>query len=660
MRKTGMIFLCICLLTFYLTPSVTAYSGGDGTEENPYQIATLNDLKAVSDHLSAYYIQTADIDAGGEDSALVAGSFTGHYNGNGKKITLNTENAGFGFGIFKTIDAGGVVENLYTEGTVISGQNSLAPIAYSLLGTIRNCHNSANITSTQTHDTLPRGNVGGITAFIGKGAVIENCTNSGNLSAQDYVGGIVSGVNYSVTDYTIRNCSSTGNLTASKLFAGGIVGGVSGAVTGNLNITDCHSGGIIKGGTYAGGIVGGLNQTVTGALNITGCSSSADVEATTYYAGGIFGSVAKKQTDLTLNITKCYATGTVTSPNYLGGIAGGFGHVATTKTHAYVQGNYFTGTLSTENATARKGEIVGSPAQNKSFTGDFQFYIENNYSINPAPGATVGYNVFLKNGLAATNFIVSDSALNYATIVTAQQLKDPFFMAQKSKTFGNYFVYDIGDRTDKYPYPQFADHPHNARGTALIPVTVACGENGTVSKTGGYVTLGDTVSINVQPNDGYIISSVFCGEAPAVVQDANGFLYQTSPITSDTSIAVSFEAAPMQTPELISDVRWNYVPSDETGNITLGRIIGEETKIADYGIVYSAANAAPVLNGEACLTFSAKNYGGKSANGFFGVALIGSVLDNCLYYTRTYVTYTTPDDSRHTEYGAVITVDRRN
>lgn len=85
MRKTCSIFICICLMLLSFAPSAFAIDKGDGTEENPYQVSTLDDLKAVADNLSAYYIQMADIDASGENAALIAGTFTGHYNGNGKK-----------------------------------------------------------------------------------------------------------------------------------------------------------------------------------------------------------------------------------------------------------------------------------------------------------------------------------------------------------------------------------------------------------------------------------------------------------------------------------------------------------------------------------------------------------------------------------------------
>lgn len=667
MRKTCSIFICICLMLLSFAPSAFAIDKGDGTEQNPYQVSTLDDLKAVADNLSAYYIQTADIDASGENAALISGSFTGHYNGNGKKITFNTTEAGFAFSIFRIIEAGGVVENLYTEGTIAGGQNSIAPIVYSLLGTVRNCHNSADVTSTQTYSDGQRGNVGGIAAFMGKGAVIENCTNSGDLSAQDYVGGIVSGVNYSAVDYAIRNCSSTGNLTASKLFAGGIVGAVTGSVTGSLVINNCHSSGNIQAGSYAGGIIGGLNQNLNGTLDIRYCSSSADVTATTDYAGGIFGASAYNLTDGTINITRCYATGKISATTSAGGMGACFVVVNTTKTSANITGNYFAGTLS----GGRIGAMVGTPFVNNR-TGTINIAISRNYSTAPAVSSyqkMAGYNSTSTSGTAkwscptASNFILKDgtSTLSYASAITAEELSDADTFYAKYDTLSDYFDYDIGDRTDKYPYPQFASNPHNAPGTVLIPVTFICGENGTVSKKDGYVTSGDTVSVKIQPNDGYIISSVLCGEAPAVIQDVSGFTYQTSPLAKNTAITVAFETAPVQTPEIVSDVKWNYVPSGETasGNITFGKVTGEEAKITDYGIIYSASNAVPLLDGDDCITFSARNYGGKSANGFYGVSLTGSVLNHQQYYTRTYVTYTDQDGLPHTEYGVVITVDLR-
>ncbi len=109
-----LIFMTICSL-------LTAYSGGDGTETNPYQIETLDDLLELSTTPSdwpneLYFSQTADIDASetqnwndgagfcpigdflDEDDAR---RFSGTYDGQGHRIDMlfinNINQLGGGF-----------------------------------------------------------------------------------------------------------------------------------------------------------------------------------------------------------------------------------------------------------------------------------------------------------------------------------------------------------------------------------------------------------------------------------------------------------------------------------------------------------------------------------------------------------------------------------
>jgi hypothetical protein len=65
MKKTAIITASIMLLTI-LTAKAQTYSGGVGTSDDPYQIATLSDLQYLSEHSADYakdFIQTANINA---------------------------------------------------------------------------------------------------------------------------------------------------------------------------------------------------------------------------------------------------------------------------------------------------------------------------------------------------------------------------------------------------------------------------------------------------------------------------------------------------------------------------------------------------------------------------------------------------------------------
>src|SRR4030042_5701763 len=78
-RKT----LMVASLVLSCLSSVFAYSGGSGTEADPYQIATVsdwNDLMNTSTDWNKYFIMTADVNLQGV--ALVpVGNFTGIFDG---------------------------------------------------------------------------------------------------------------------------------------------------------------------------------------------------------------------------------------------------------------------------------------------------------------------------------------------------------------------------------------------------------------------------------------------------------------------------------------------------------------------------------------------------------------------------------------------------
>lgn len=96
-------------MALFITISVSAetntyniFAGGDGSENNPYQIATVDQLNEVRYYLDKHFIQIADIDlsyatsSGGDyydagNGWLPIGSssepFSGTYNGSGYEIT---------------------------------------------------------------------------------------------------------------------------------------------------------------------------------------------------------------------------------------------------------------------------------------------------------------------------------------------------------------------------------------------------------------------------------------------------------------------------------------------------------------------------------------------------------------------------------------------
>jgi hypothetical protein len=219
-----------------------------------------------------------------------------------------------------------------------------------------------NITLTGSFDYKYGGNngsayLGGITGFIiGKGTVIKNCTSSmamniqpgygkaqivpGNANAFSFVGGFAG---FFKDGGAIENCHNTGSISAisdvsaSQVMVGGILGGSHYSFSDDPHgyIADCSSTGDIevfaKGfWPMAGGIAGvlaGGTDTLEGSTHIVRCFASGTISLAGTagtgqwpYLGGIVGYIY-----VGAKVSQCYFNGTVivgSGNDYTGGIAG--------------------------------------------------------------------------------------------------------------------------------------------------------------------------------------------------------------------------------------------------------------------------------------------------------------------------------------------------
>jgi hypothetical protein len=100
--------LYVFILILSMSLSVNAqFSGGSGTESDPYIVSSVSDLNEVRNHLDSYFVQSRNLYIGGYDHnndgkgwMPIAGAgtgtrFTGHYNGQGfviYNLTINRPN----------------------------------------------------------------------------------------------------------------------------------------------------------------------------------------------------------------------------------------------------------------------------------------------------------------------------------------------------------------------------------------------------------------------------------------------------------------------------------------------------------------------------------------------------------------------------------------
>jgi len=280
---------------------------GSGTSIDPYQIATICDLKWLSEHNTEwdkYYIQIADIDATETNTWNVGdhdldGStpdqamgfspignnsveFTGAYNATGHAIsnlyintTNNDEQALFGR------ISGSTIENIAVVNADITGDNAISCIvATSLNSTISNSYSNGTINSYYL--------AGGI-AGENNGSTIENCYSFTTINAVNYAGGIAG---YNTSSATISNSYSAGLINSTGSKVGGLVGDVSSSTTTNsfwdteTSEQTTSAGGIGKTTAemqtmciYVDGIEAAwdfMNSTTNGSEDIWGINSSVN------------------------------------------------------------------------------------------------------------------------------------------------------------------------------------------------------------------------------------------------------------------------------------------------------------------------------------------------------------------------------------------------
>lgn len=201
------------------------FRGGDGSKNNPYQVATLAQLRNVNRYNGKYFVQVANIN--GDSSNFnpmytVDNPFTGVYDGKNYTISnLYFRKIG-NAGLFTALGAKGVVQNIKINNfKFVYDETAYMPYSHGAIaglnyGTIRQC-SIANLTMT-TGSAGRQGSICGTNRNI-----IENCTiQNANIknSGTSYAGGIAA---YNEENARIVNCI-VDSITATGYPVGGITG----------------------------------------------------------------------------------------------------------------------------------------------------------------------------------------------------------------------------------------------------------------------------------------------------------------------------------------------------------------------------------------------------------------------------------------------------
>ena len=347
-----------------------AFAGGTGTESDPYQIATAEQLAYLADIannwepsvkrdelLRAYYVLTADIalndpadfdqwaQQAPEYGWTPIETFSGHFDGQGHTVS--------GLYLYdiseKTCDIG-LFDSLYNADVcgltldhcriVVSGNASKAGTLAGtcLYSVLENC--AVSDSQIVCKDSLYCDvSLGGIAGSLLAGSLVKRenaparhdtairrCSFSGSIEAFSdcyAVGGIVADLSSGV----LENCTSSGVFSVEWTRLGGIAGTVDGATGSGAFVSGCTSQCTLTSqnkNAVVGGIVGTASNSsaVASDTQIRNCVNKGIIQSAGSQTGGLVGDVYSGTLDSRLVIRDCRNEADVTGQNNTGGLVG--------------------------------------------------------------------------------------------------------------------------------------------------------------------------------------------------------------------------------------------------------------------------------------------------------------------------------------------------
>ena len=319
----------------------TSFSGGEGTEGDPYLISSAEDLKALAssvnddeeDYEGKYFILTQDIELDSSEEwtpiggypLLGATTFKGIFNGNGKTISgFYIKTSHFqGDGLFgcigditnPAVDNIGIIKNLTLTGTVeVTGVFIGGGICGMNYGIIQDCISNVSFDLTTSSAGTSGIQVGGICGA--NEGIVNGCTNNEDISINDMertlcFGGGICGTNRG----TIEKSYNMGNLSANNASDG--IGGICGNMNNQSVINNCYNSGTLtltctdqQGGNVAGiGVATGGTGPYSSTVTIKNCHNCGAIIGNATSVGGIYTEIF----DVNFVVENCYYINTIES-----------------------------------------------------------------------------------------------------------------------------------------------------------------------------------------------------------------------------------------------------------------------------------------------------------------------------------------------------------
>ncbi len=276
MNKAIIFAVVLCI-----SGNLLAYSGGIGTQADPYQISTVADwqeLETSNWSWGGHFILTGNLDLASIPVMPIGNThslpFTGVFDGQDFTISNAVINqAGTSdVGLFGYV-AVGQISNLGLTNITVAGHNNVGGlVGHNSGGSIAFCYATGSVSG-----------VSGVGGLVGDNrdsasilGTITTCYFRGEVSGNSMVGGLV-GNNHVIT--SIAESYASAQVTGTQPDVGGLVGISFGP------ITSCFADGETEGPSYVGGLVGSLANG--GSVN--SCYAISVVSGTGSNVGGLIG-----------------------------------------------------------------------------------------------------------------------------------------------------------------------------------------------------------------------------------------------------------------------------------------------------------------------------------------------------------------------------------
>ena len=345
LKKWSLIALAVLLaLALLMSASAeTTFEGGSGTAEDPWQIATAEQLNRVREDLTAHYILTADIDLSDYENWEPIGAFqslsdapedaevphpdyafTGSFDGGGHTISnLTVEGAApMGAGLFGcasgTEQGEAYIGSFTLENVNVSG-------FYLVGGAVGLQFMGCKVSDIALVGKNKLTGMQGIGGIVGTGFdLISGCSATADITAMGDDGACAGLIAGGTTMSSIENCRAIGGSITAEGNAVWGFGAVCGAPWGAPQIRDCTASDTViritgEGNRLVGGLIGFAGTyDPENPAQIVGCkveNVTLEVSDSTDSVGGLVGAgkemMAGSDVMSSFAISDCAVSGTI-------------------------------------------------------------------------------------------------------------------------------------------------------------------------------------------------------------------------------------------------------------------------------------------------------------------------------------------------------------